>query len=302
MPLTFSSTCSSPRVGILLFFCTCSSLLFKMLFSPAVGPLLSTRRGSALLYPLVTGIIQSGHVYPDCWLHFELCSLPGVAACQCVSLAPRAPNSHRLRSVPVSRIPSRLHVLTHVFDSACSLACCSWSGSPQPHRLTPPRAARAEVSSRARVLWLVVALLGMVAHVLLLSTHPRTLRVVCWTDQHHSLPPPGAERGGVRLQNRGSDSSLHVAILLWSAHREGLSADAIVTPELGCSGSREHSSSCSGGQPEYGCDRASRVPLGPIPALDAHVATPRESAAECGAIVVCVFPLRPPGCTPAEAQ
>ena len=148
-----------------------------------MGPLFSTRRGSALLYPLVTGIIQSGHVYPNCWLHFELCSFTGVAACECVSLAPRAPNSYRLRSViPVSRIPSPRLVLTHVFDSACSHACCSWSGSPQPHRLTPPPAVRAEVSSRARVLWLVVALLGMVAHVLLLSTHPRTLRVVCWTD------------------------------------------------------------------------------------------------------------------------
>ena len=37
--------------------------------------------------------------------------------------------------------------------------------------------------------------------------------------------------------------------------------DAIVTPELGCTGSREHSSSCSGDQPENGCDRVSRVTL-----------------------------------------
>ena len=138
MLLTFFSTCSSPRLGML--FCSsarvrpccweCSFLpLWVRSCLPAVGP---------LFWLLVSGIIQSGRVYPDCWLQLELCSLPGVAACECVSLAPRAPTSHRLRSViPISRIPSPLHVLTHVFDSACSLTCCSRSGSPQPHRLTP---------------------------------------------------------------------------------------------------------------------------------------------------------------------
>ena len=58
-----------------------------------------------------------------------------------------------------------------------------------------------------------------------------------------------------------------------------------MTPELGCSGRREHSSSCSGDQPEYGCDSASRVPL--------------QSA---DATVRRVFRFGPLGCSTTEAD
>ena len=62
-----------PAVGYaLLFFCTCTSLLLGMLFSPAVGPLflpitlfwISIHRAV-----LVFGFIQSGRVFLDCWLY-----------------------------------------------------------------------------------------------------------------------------------------------------------------------------------------------------------------------------------------
>ena len=49
--------------------------------------------------------------------------------------------------------------------SARSLACYSRSGRSQPHCLTPPRSAHVEaVTSRARLLSLVVALFGMVVN------------------------------------------------------------------------------------------------------------------------------------------
>ena len=80
---------------------------WEILFSPAVNPLFchSSRRSgstpitvfwissffalsSTILFhrPIVwllvifSGIIQSGHVCPNCWLQLELCSLHGVAA------------------------------------------------------------------------------------------------------------------------------------------------------------------------------------------------------------------------------
>ena len=51
-------------------------------------------------------------VHPVCWL--ELCLLSGVAVCECVSLAPRAPYSHRLRSV-VPWFVKGLHCLDELF-------------------------------------------------------------------------------------------------------------------------------------------------------------------------------------------
>ena len=105
-----------------------------MLFSPAVGP---------LFWLLFVGIILCS---------FELCSLSGVAVCECVSLAPRAPCTHRLRSV-VPWFVKGLHVLTHVFSSVRFFTCCSWSGGTPHHSLSsPPPAARVEVVvSRALV-------------------------------------------------------------------------------------------------------------------------------------------------------
>ena len=168
-------------------------------FFPAVGNALLTSCRSALFYPLwgplfwhpsrcsgpqasspsrqfsvsalvvwltVSGFIQSGRVRLDCWSHWSCACSPASLFASAISLAARAPNSHRLRSVvTVWRIASLLHVLTHVFDSARSLACPSWSGRPQPRRLAPPRSERVEaVSSRARLLWVLVALFGMVVN------------------------------------------------------------------------------------------------------------------------------------------
>ena len=111
----------------------------------------------------------------------------------------------------------------------------------QHHTLPPPRAARVEVSPGLGC-WLV-----------------------CWTDQHHLHP----------LQPLCVEvivsSSLHVAILSGPLFAEGLSVDAIVT-------SREHSSSSSGDQPEYGCDRATRVLIWSLRRSSVRVVTTLMSA------------------------
>ena len=110
--LTFFCTCSSLRLGMLFnFFCTCL---------PCWECSSLSRCGSALLSSItlfwasdffavnnpfsLTDLLASCHqdhpsvrAHPVCWL--ELCSLSGVAVCECVSLAPRAPYTFRLRSV-----------------------------------------------------------------------------------------------------------------------------------------------------------------------------------------------------------
>ena len=162
---------------LLTFFCTCSSLL--------LGTLFSTRCGSTLLSSvihhgvldlrllclivdsplssteLLASCLQERPVWPSSpsvpTLLHELCSLSGVSACECVRYAPRAPNSHRLRNVvpwfrqglaPRRGIPRPTHVLCMVWESPAPLS-------------NPPRAARVEGVSRARLLWFGV-LLGMV--------------------------------------------------------------------------------------------------------------------------------------------
>ena len=83
---------------------------------------------------------------------------PASLLCECVSLAPRAPNSHHLCNVrPWFRQ---------------FLGC-----------LVEPL-ARPRADPRV--------LLCTLCHVLLLSTHLHVLRVVGWTDEHHCLSPPRA--------------------------------------------------------------------------------------------------------------
>ena len=110
--LTFFCTCSSLRLGVLFnFFCTCL---------PCCWECSSLSRWSALLSSItlfwashffavnnpfsLTDLLASCHqdhpsvrAHPVCWL--ELCSLSGVTVCECVSLAPPAPYTFRLRSV-----------------------------------------------------------------------------------------------------------------------------------------------------------------------------------------------------------
>ena len=131
-------------------------LQLTVLFLPDVGPLILAV--DALFFTLWT---------TRCSLCPDLCPLPDVAACECVCLAPRAPNSHHLCNVrPWFRQ---------------GLVCLD-------ELLAHPRAD-------PRVL------LRMLVHALLLSTHLRMLCVVCWTDRHHSPLPPGSARGGQCFQS-----------------------------------------------------------------------------------------------------
>ena len=94
-------------------------------------------------------------------LPIELCPLPSVATYECVSLAPRAPNSHLLR-IARPWFRQGLSCLDELVARPCA----------DPRVLHTP------------------------SHVLLPSTHLHVLRVACWTDQHDSLSPPRAARGG----------------------------------------------------------------------------------------------------------
>ena len=167
--------------------------------------------------------------------------------CECVSLAPRAPCTHRLRSV-VPWFVKGLHVLTHVFSSVRFFTCCSCSGGTPHHSLpSSPRAARVEgVASRALVRRREHLVVGACASKVCIANGelylssgfallglPRSSMVV--------LPsPPGFVPEVIRLGCSGSSSS------------------------------RRHPS--------------------------------QVISLSTDAIVVWLSPLRPPGCTPAEAQ
>ena len=139
MVLVLSRPCACSGQCSCVFFCTCSSLRLGMLccsfarvrlFSPAVGPLFSVIHHVVLDQHLswCSGSQVSCHqdhpsvrVHPVCCL--ELCLLSGVTVCECVSLAPRAPYAHHLRSVVPWFVKGLrwfdellpVHVLTHVF-------------------------------------------------------------------------------------------------------------------------------------------------------------------------------------------
>ena len=111
---------------------------------------------------------------PGCLLHLfvlvcpELCPLPGVAACERVSPAPRAPNSHHLcnatpwfcrglgcldglldRPRADPRVPLCMLTLTR-YSSARNFACCAWSAGLNSIALLPLPAPCVEVGgSRA---------------------------------------------------------------------------------------------------------------------------------------------------------
>ena len=95
-----------------------SCLQLAMLFSPAVGPLFCTSCRSALLVSFHQDH-PSVRVHPVCWRTRS----PGVAVCECVSLAPRAPYPPSSavwclglsRACVISTSCSPVHVLTHVF-------------------------------------------------------------------------------------------------------------------------------------------------------------------------------------------
>ena len=63
--------------------------------------------------------------------------------------------------------------------------------------LTPPVQCEALVSSRSCAVSTCCSPVHVLTHVFfLIRTLLQVLRVVCWTDQHHSPPPPRAARGG----------------------------------------------------------------------------------------------------------
>ena len=131
-------SCPVPAVGSAL------DVLLHVLI-PAVGSALAFLLH---VFALLLGMFFS---YPLCVRSFrpfvlacllELYSLPGVAACECVSLAPRAPYSHRLRSV-VPWFVKGMHCLDElfarpradprVFSSARFFTCCACTGGlPAP--------------------------------------------------------------------------------------------------------------------------------------------------------------------------
>ena len=190
----------SPAVGYaLLFFCTCSSLFTRC------GSALFTRCGSALFcHPSRCSGPQaktparrqspvldraSGFLSPassslvvftqTADLRFRAVLIPGVAACECVSLASRAPYPHRLRSVAPWFVKG-LRCLDELFARPIAdprVSCCAWSGGLPPS---------ARCACRGRCLQSSVALncrftLGMVV------TPP--CRVCC-----HSRASPGTPR------------------------------------------------------------------------------------------------------------
>ena len=100
---------------------------------PAVGPLFSTRCGSALF----TSFHQDhspARIHPVCC--FELCLLSGIAVCECVNLAPRAPYTHHLRSV-VPWFVKGLRWFDELFarPRADPRVRCAWFGVIQNHSL-----------------------------------------------------------------------------------------------------------------------------------------------------------------------
>ena len=100
---------------------------------PAVGPLFSTRCGSALFTSFHQDHL-SARVHPVCC--FELCLLSGVAVCECVNLAPRAPYTHHLRSV-VPWFVKGLRWFDELFarPRADPRVRCAWFGVTQNHSL-----------------------------------------------------------------------------------------------------------------------------------------------------------------------
>ena len=105
-----------PAVGYALLHACCglrsSYQLWVRSFLPAVGP---------LFWFLFIRIIHLFEFHSGFWL--ELCSFPGVAVCECVNLAPRAPYPPSSavwclglsRACVISTSCSPVHVLTHVF-------------------------------------------------------------------------------------------------------------------------------------------------------------------------------------------
>ena len=109
---------------------------------------------------------------------------------------------------------------------------CEAPGFPQVFRCLDELFARPRADTRV--------LFRTLCHVLLSA---RTFTCCAWSAGLNGTTPlslRGAVRGGVRLQNPGSDLLLHVAILSRPLFAEGLCENAIVTPEPGCSGSRVH--------------------------------------------------------------
>ena len=152
-----------------------SCLLLAMLFSPAVGPLFCTSCRSALWVSFHQDH-PSVRVHPVCWRTRS----PGVAVCECVNLAPRAPYTHHLRSV----VPWFVKGLRW-FDELCARpradprVRCAWSGVTQNHSLPSPSHG---CVCRGRCLQSSV-LRGMVVN----SAVPRVLPLSCVAGNTSSL-------------------------------------------------------------------------------------------------------------------
>ena len=184
----------------------------------------------------------------------------GVAVCECFSLTLRAPNSHRLRSefacldtLACPRAGPRVR-----FCTLTRILLVVWE-TPL-HRLTPPRSAREEaVSSRAWLLWFLVALLGMVVN----SAVPRVWPLLCVVGNASSLSLCSKvctlhlSSGSALLGSRDRP--------LWTSKRSRAEVWCAGLPEE-CSSSTWH---CAGGHWSL-----SSV----LPALDSHVATLHEPA------------------------
>ena len=152
--LSWTLSCPCLQLAMLLtFFSTCSSLQLGLLFysSARVHPC-CWEYSFHPLWVRSSGFLSPESSNPAMFTHtagFSLsCVRSPASLLASVSVSPCERRTHTtcealvsLRTYVVSRNPSLVHVLANVFDSACSLTCCSWSGSPQPHRHTPPRCA-----------------------------------------------------------------------------------------------------------------------------------------------------------------
>ena len=118
---------------------------------------LPCRRQSSFIDVIFSGIIQSGHVCPNCWLQLELCSLHGVAAPpHALPRAARPVHAHHTLCVSRARLlwvvtPFQAtttllvsHKETVSFFSALSAPLCGSFTAPYSRtpRLAPPTPLR----------------------------------------------------------------------------------------------------------------------------------------------------------------
>ena len=233
---------------------------------PAVGYALLTSCRSALFTHCGSALLASFHqdhssvrLHPVCC--FELCLLSGVAVCECVNLAPRAPYTHHLRSV-VPWFVKGLRWFDELFarPRADPRVRCAWFGVTQNHSL--PSSLHVCVEGAVSRAWFFAAWSWIPPCCVLCSCSVRR--------REYLVAEPVPRR------------SAHCAF------RQTLLCSVSRDRALDCSGTSEFTSpSESGDQSEYGCDRGLVFPA------SASGLQSRRSSVRLSAAVAAAF-----GCVP----